>query len=114
MRIPAHSSDENKIVSRITDLILTQGKQQKELMSYLGLSKSLYNNWKKGISNTYMLYIDEIAYFLNVSPSFLIRGDSSENTDFENKFLATLRELTKEQQEKLLVFAQSMCGKPIK
>ena len=40
--------------------------------------------------------------------------DSSENTDYENKFLATLREITKEQQEKLLVFAQSMCGKLIK
>ena len=91
MRLPAHSADENKIISRITDLILTQGKQQKELMNYLGLSKSLYNNWKNGNSNTYMLYIDEIAYFLNVSPSYLIRGDSSENTDFENKFLIWLK-----------------------
>ena len=114
MRTPAPYAGENVIVSRITDLILVQGKQQKDLVEFLGLTKSAYNSWKTGKSNSYMQHIDEIAKFLNVSPLYLLRGDSDGNTDFETKFLAILRKLTKEQQEKLLLFAESMCGKPIK
>ena len=113
MRIPGHYENENIIVARITDLLLEQGKQQNQLMIFLGLTKSTYTSWKTGKSNSYMQHIDKIARFLNVSPSYLLRGDNNDITEFEKEFLATLRHLTKDQQEKLLVFAQSMCGKPI-
>ena len=114
MRILGHYENENIIVARITDLLLEQGKQQNQLMIFLGLTKSTYTSWKTGKSNSYMQHIDEIAKYLNVSPLYLLRGDNDDNTDFENKILTILRKLTKEQQEKLLLFAESMCGKPIK
>ena len=82
-------------------------------MNYIGIAKSSYGDWKTGKTKSYRQHIDEIARFLKVSPSYLLRGDNTEITEFEKEFLTTLRQLSKEQQEKLLVFAQSMCGKTI-
>ena len=110
MRTPAHYAGETVIVSRITDLILVQGKQQKDLVEFLGLTKSAYNSWKTGKSNLYMQHIDEIAKFLNVSPLYLLRGDNDDNRDFENKFLTILRKLTKEQQEKFFYLLNQCVG----
>ena len=114
MRIPTFTRNEDPVVQRITGLLLSQGKTQKDLMNYIGVAKSAYGDWKTGKTKSYRQHIDKIARFLNVSPSYLLRGDNNDITEFEKEFLSTLRELTKEQQEKLLVFAQSMCGKLIK
>lgn len=44
-----------------------QGKTQKDLTDYLGLSKNAFTNWKGGFSNSYLKYLPQIADFLGVS-----------------------------------------------
>lgn len=44
-----------------------QGKTQKDLTDYLGLSKNAFTNWKGGFSNSYRKYLPQIADFLGVS-----------------------------------------------
>ena len=75
MKPVEHSEKEPEVISRITDLLIKQGKSQKELTEHLGLHKNNFTEWKSGRKRSYLLYIDEISKFLNVSPTYLLRGD---------------------------------------
>lgn len=79
MKLVVHNEKEPEIVSRITDLLISQGKSQKELVESLGLHKNNFTEWKSGRKRSYLLYIDEISKYLNVSPTFLLRGKPEEN-----------------------------------
>jgi transcriptional regulator with XRE-family HTH domain len=74
MKPVEHAKNEPEVISRITDLLIEQGKTQKELVESLGLHKNNFTEWKSGRKRSYLLYIDEIAKYLNVSPTYLLRG----------------------------------------
>ena len=79
MKPVGHNEKEPEVISRITDLLIEQGKSQKELTEHLGLHKNNFTEWKSGRKRSYLLYIDEISKYLNVSPTYLLRGEHEPN-----------------------------------
>lgn len=63
------------IVNKILLMLKEQGKTQQDLTDYLGIKKSVFSSWKSGKSRSYKKYIDQIADFLQTSPSDLMEWD---------------------------------------
>ena len=79
MKPVEHRKHEPEVISRITELLIKQGKTQKDLTEHLGLNKNNFTEWKAGRKRSYLLYIDEISRYLNVSPTDLLRGEPELN-----------------------------------
>ena len=102
-------------LERIDQLMKTQKKQYKELNEFLGMGKSTYDNWKKGISRSYYKHLDKIAIFLGVTPNYLIMGPSnSQETPkddqlymAEKELIDLFRKMTKSQMDILLGVARN-------
>lgn len=62
----------DRTVEKILLLLKTRGKQQKDLVEYLGINKQSVSDWKTGKTKSYSKYIKEISEFLNVSIEDLI------------------------------------------
>ena len=54
------------VLDNITKLLDEQGKKQKDLTDYLGISKNAYTDWKSGRIKSYNKHIPKIAEFFNV------------------------------------------------
>ena len=99
---------EDKIFQRIDCLMKDQGKRMKDLLTYLGLSHSTYDNWKTGKSKSYLKYIEKIGEFLHVTPNYIVTGtdmmssipDELEAQEEELKSL--FRQVTSETREYVL------------
>ena len=104
---PTHNARENPVIGRITDLLIQKGKSQKELVEHLGLRKNTYTEWKAGRMSSYRQHIDEIASFLNVSPTYLLRGAECDATitSQEQELIEAYRHLSPESKEKILASA---------
>lgn len=96
MKPVIHTETEPEIVSRITEMLMKQGKTQKSLLEHLGLHRNNYSEWKAGRNKSFLLYIDEIARYFNVSPTYLLRGENDENETM----------LSKEERELILMYRQ--------
>ena len=62
------------IFKRIDDMMKKKNHKQKELDTYLGLARGTYTNWVRNKSRSFMLYLKEIAEFLEVTPNYLVSG----------------------------------------
>lgn len=51
-----------------------QNKSQTELADFLGISKSVFTDWKTGKNQSYLKHINQIAKFLNVSTDYLLNS----------------------------------------
>lgn len=106
MRTVKHSETEPEVISRITDLLIAQHKSQAELLKHLGLHPNNFTEWKAKRKRSYLLYIDQIARFLNVSPTYLLRGEQetseSQLPQDEVEMLALYRQLDAKTQIKLM------------
>ena len=106
MKPVIHTEKEPKVVSRITELLIKQGKTQTELLEALGLHRNNFTEWKAGRKRSYLLYIDEIARYFDVSPTYLLRGEEDEGTmkltQNEEKLIQMYRYLHIESMEKLM------------
>lgn len=94
--------NKNSTIQRILDLLEKKNIKQKELANYLGISTSIFTNWKYRNGNSYMNYLDKIATFLNVSPAYLINGEitaDNELTNREEKFLKIYREIDEKSRQ---------------
>lgn len=67
------------VLDRISNLLKEQGKKQKDLTDYLGVSKNIFTNWKAGASKSYLKYIDKIAEFFDVSADYLLGKTEDQN-----------------------------------
>ena len=67
-----------EILNKITKLLKEQGKQQKELTDFLGLSGQAVTNWKNGSSTSYKKYLPQIAEFLGVGVDYLIGNEEAQ------------------------------------
>ena len=76
------------ILTKITDLMLVQGKSQTELTKYLGLQNSAFTKWKLGKNTSYKKYLPEIANFLDTSIDYLL--GNTEYIDFKSLYAAML------------------------
>lgn len=74
-----------EILEKISKLLKEQGKKQKDLTDFLGISKNAFTDWKSGRINSYMKYLPQIAEFFGVGVDYLI---SSEETQKKNDILA--------------------------
>ena len=110
MKPVIHTENEPEVVSRITELLIKQGKTQTELLEALGLHRNNFTEWKAGRKRSYLLYIDEIAKYLYVSPTYLLRGEEDEETmklsQDEEKLIQMYRYLHPESKEKLMATAE--------
>ena len=77
MKPVLHSPSEPEVISRIIDLLIQQGKSQTDLLNYLGLNRNNFTEWKARRNRSYLMYIDEIARFFDVSPTYLLRGEEA-------------------------------------
>ena len=110
MKPVIHTENEPEVVSRITELLIKQGKTQTELLEALGLHRNNFTEWKAGRKRSYLLYIDEIARYFDVSPTYLLRGEEDEETmklsQNEEKLIQMYRYLHPESKEKLMATAE--------
>jgi len=78
------------ILSNIEGMLKEQGKTQKELCAYLGLSPTSFSMWKSGDSESYMKFIPKIAQFFG-TPVSLIYGERGTPKQFAlNKKIESL------------------------
>lgn len=75
-----------EILEKISKLLKEQGKKQKDLTDFLGLSGQAVTNWKNGNSNSYKKYLPQIAEFLGVGVDYLI--SNNEETQKKKDILA--------------------------
>ena len=95
--------------SRLSYYLEQNGKMQKDLCEYLGVSKPTVCNWCKGLKSPRMNKIDEICTYLNITRTHLL-GSNEEiaklNKELEEKqILSKFNELSESQQEQLLNYA---------
>ena len=62
---------ENLVVIKISNLLKSSNKTQKELTDYLGITQNAFTDWKAGRLKSYQKYLYEIASFLGVSVAYL-------------------------------------------
>lgn len=67
-----------EILEKISKLLKEQGKKQKDLTDFLGISKNAFTDWKSGRINSYMKYLPQIAEFLGVGVDYLISNEESQ------------------------------------
>ena len=65
------------VLNRIMELLERNGRNQKELMDYLGIKKSAFTDWKAGKSRSYLKYASEIADYFGVTTDYLLRGETN-------------------------------------
>lgn len=61
----------------ILELLVAQGKTQKELCDAIGIKKQTFSNWKSRISSSYTKYLPQIANFFNVSVDYLLETNKN-------------------------------------
>ncbi len=110
MKPVIHTENEPEVVSGITDLLIKQGKTQTELLEYLGLHRNNFTEWKAGRKRSYLLYIDEIARYFDVSPTYLLRGEEDDDgiklSKNEQELIRLYRDLHADSKEKLMATAE--------
>ena len=99
------------VLHRIMDLLNEQNKTQKELTDYLGMHPNTFNCWKFSNVKSYLKRIVDIAEYLNVTPSYLIKGndcdlDTQEMTPLELKISNKLKDLSIKQQKTILFIVE--------
>ena len=104
MRTAKRKLTDDPTVLRIIDLLKTQGKTEKELVQYLGLSSTAFSSWKFENVKTYRRRISEIADYLDVTKEYLLEGtDEYVNketlTGQEIKLIKLYRSMGNEQQK---------------
>lgn len=60
------------VLDKICELLKQQGKKQKDLTDYLGITKNSFTDWKSGRIKSYTKHIPKIAEFLGVSTDYLL------------------------------------------
>ncbi len=106
MKSAVHVMTETPIVERMTELLIQKGKTQKELVENLGLQKNTYSEWKAGRNTSYLKYIDDIASFLDISPTYLLRGMEYDSDEIE--LIRLFRKLDDTKRKRLLQLVAEM------
>lgn len=78
-------------LDKITHLLNVQGKKQKELTDYIGVSKGTFTDWKSGKTVSYNKYLPKIAEFFDVSVDYLVGNPQKDSDDELMEYLEELR-----------------------
>ena len=93
------------VVQRMIRLLRKQGKEEKELMDYIGLQPKSMKNWKYAGSYGYMKYIKEICEFWDTTPNYLFYGPEKEEDKLsleEMKILRKYRRLSSAKKKRIM------------
>ena len=75
-------------IDNIVALLKEQGKTQKELCDYLGITKNAFTDWKSGRIKSYTKHLPKIAEFFDVSVDYLLgKEDKKEKLSAESEEL---------------------------
>ena len=77
MRRPMNELTDDPILLRILDQLQLQGKTEKSLLEYLGVSTTVFTGWKYKNVKSYIKRIDEIAEYLGVDKEYLLEGSNA-------------------------------------
>lgn len=107
-----------QVSERIERLLADQGKSQQRLLEVLRMNRSTYSNWKLGKSKSYLKHISEIAEFMGVSPSYLLRGiedgpEDGTKAASEDEMLRVFRKLSTKKQECVIQVARTLCSEEL-
>jgi transcriptional regulator with XRE-family HTH domain len=72
------------IMERVLELLKENGKEQKDLSDYLGITQQRFSDWKAERVRSYLKYIDKIADFFGVSSDYLL-GNTETKYQIINK-----------------------------
>lgn len=67
-----------RVLDKVSQELKKQGKNQKDLTDYLGISKNVYTDWKSGKCKSYTKHLPKIAEFLNTSVDYLLGNEEKE------------------------------------
>ena len=102
-------------IDKICELLKAQGKKQKDLTDYIGVSKNHFTDWKSGRIKSYTKYLPQISEFLNVSIDYLLGKEESvvdsSMQDDKKELLNCIDQMTNEQLEQLKAFAKFLIEK---
>ena len=84
---------------RINTLLVDQGRMQKDLISYLGMAKNTYTQWKAGACRSYGSHLLEISKFLNVSLNFLAEGIERNDTNLGKEKQLFIYDLSEDERQ---------------
>lgn len=73
-------------INKILELLKQQGKKQKDLTDYLGVSKNLFTDWKSGRIKSYQKYLPQIADYLECSVDYLLGREESGDAEVDEPF----------------------------
>ncbi len=90
----------DEVFSRIDQLMRSQNKKNQELNEYLGVSRTTYDNWRRGRSRSYSKYIDQIAEYFDVSSSYIRYGRNIPPKTYEQQQEDELIKLFRQLQPK--------------
>ena len=93
------------VLDRIFEAMKAQGKKNKELAEYLGLSPQRVTDWKSGRIASYSKHVDKIAAFLGVSTDYLLTGQRTELLALPDVFAVT--------GKRVPLLGEIACGEPI-
>lgn len=72
--------NQDPIIQTIIELLDKQGKSQKNLTDYLGITQNAFTDWKSGRIKSYRKHLSKIAEFLNVSVDYLLGKEQEKKT----------------------------------
>jgi len=84
--------DKNYTRNKIAQIMKEKGIRQVDLANAIGISQFVVSHWLTGTSTTYMLYLDKIAKYFDVSMDYLVgnKPSGAEDSDI-NDYLDELK-----------------------
>ena len=86
-------------LDKIINLLKQQGRFQKELTDYIGVSKGTFTDWKSGKTVSYNRYLPKIAEFFDVSVDYLVGNPQKQ---YDDELMEYLEELKTRPEMKML------------
>jgi len=102
-----------EVFDRIDNIMKRKRKKNIDLVNYLGLTRTTYDNWRRGKSESYLDHIDKISDFLNVNPNYLLTGNEKYEEQIytitikEEKLLKLFRSISDKEADVLLNIASA-------
>lgn len=89
-------------LDKIINLLKQQGRFQKELTDYIGVSKGTFTDWKSGKTVSYNRYLPKIAEFFDVLVDYLVGKDENPQKNYDDELMEYLEELKTRPEMKML------------
>ena len=103
------------VLDRIFTLLKERGMVQKELARQLGIHPDTPTKWKKGISQSYLKMLPQIAAVLGTTPEYLLTGKKDPATgdgDGEvGEIMRLLAQLSPERRAKEVAYLEELVAR---